>query len=69
MEKVGKIEDRVNGLKEELGRQKNHLSELRKAVKTTLANISAIEGALQAYLESIRIMKEPEQELQAVSEK
>lgn len=69
MEKSSQIEEKVKNLKEELQKQNSKLLEFKGALKVTRSNILMIEGALQAYLESIRIMKEPEQELQAVSEK
>jgi hypothetical protein len=69
MEKSMQIEEKVKNLKDELQKQTAKLSEFKSALKVTRSNILMIEGAIQAYLESIRIMKEPERELQEVSEK
>jgi len=63
--KVIKIEEKYSQLTEELKKQhlflnevNNALSRLKNDKTVTLSNIAKIEGAIQAYSESIRLMKE-----------
>lgn len=63
--KVNQIEEKYGQLTEELKRQHSFLNEVNSAIgklkndrAITLANISKIEGAIQAYSESIRLLKD-----------
>lgn len=72
------IEKKVMELKDELQRQLDQLGKttanfkkLRAEKKIIFSNVSKIEGALQAYMESIRVISEnsSKEELQPVSER
>lgn len=72
------IEVKIQQLKDELKRQLDQLSstnsnikKLRAEKKIIFSNVSKIEGAVQAYFESIRLFDigNSEKELQPVSER
>jgi septal ring factor EnvC (AmiA/AmiB activator) len=64
--KLNEIESKKEQLEKEIKRQNLNLSEIEATLKRlksdkliTQCNISKIDGAIQAYVESIRILKEP----------
>jgi len=63
--KITQIEEKSKQLQEEMQRQSSFLNELNNAIKklrndrkVTIANLSKIDGAIQAYSESVRLIKE-----------
>ncbi len=68
-EAVTKIEEHLTRLKEELQKGVTYLNELDNAIKklksdrsVTQKNIDTLNGASQAYAESVRLMNEKPQE-------
>lgn len=60
-----KVEDKVKQLQNDLNNQSSYLSNINDAIKklindrkTTQANIHMINGAIQAYNETSRVLKE-----------
>jgi|GEM_PF-5587492 hypothetical protein len=67
-EAVNKIEDHLTRLKEELQKGVTYLNELDNAIKKlrndriiSQKNIDTINGAIQAYAESVRLINEKPQ--------
>lgn len=65
MDKLAQISDKQRQLQEELKKQTSFLSELENAIrrlrndrKITIANISKIDGAMQAYSESVLLLRD-----------